>query len=86
MKKDAFKKVAKKKIAIDTVVIPVAGLGTRALPLTKALPKHFLTVGDKPLIQHAVDEAKQAGVKNFVFIVDDDPINLALLKKTDTSR
>jgi len=53
---------------IRTAVFPVAGLGTRFLPATKAIPKEMLTVGDKPLIQHAVEEAKAAGIERFIFI------------------
>ena len=53
---------------IKTAVFPVAGLGTRFLPATKAMPKEMLTVVDKPLIQMVVEEAKSAGVEHFVFI------------------
>ena len=53
---------------IKTAVFPVAGLGTRFLPATKAMPKEMLTVVDKPLIQMVVEEAKAAGVEHFVFI------------------
>ncbi len=53
---------------IDTVVFPVAGLGTRFLPATKAVPKEMLPVVDKPLIQWAVEEAAAAGCKRFVFV------------------
>jgi UTP--glucose-1-phosphate uridylyltransferase len=49
-------------------VFPVAGLGTRFLPATKAMPKEMLTVVDRPLIQYAVDEAREAGIEHFVFI------------------
>jgi len=53
---------------IDTVVFPVAGLGTRFLPATKASPKEMLPVVDKPLIQYAVDEAVAAGARTMVFV------------------
>ena len=53
---------------IDTVVFPVAGLGTRFLPATKAVPKEMLPVVDKPLIQWAVEEAAADGCKRFVFV------------------
>ncbi len=53
---------------IKTAVFPVAGLGTRFLPATKAMPKEMLTVVDKPLIQHVVEEAADAGVDHFVFV------------------
>jgi UTP--glucose-1-phosphate uridylyltransferase len=53
---------------IRKAVFPVAGLGTRFLPATKAMPKEMLTVVDRPLIQHVVDEAKLAGIEHFVFV------------------
>jgi UTP--glucose-1-phosphate uridylyltransferase len=49
-------------------VFPVAGLGTRFLPATKAVPKEMLTVVDRPVIQHVVDEARAAGIEHFVFV------------------
>ena len=67
--------------AVDTVVMPIGGRGTRVLPATKAIPKHFLMVGDQPLIQHAVDEARKAGIKRFVFVIDDDPASLSMLQR-----
>ncbi len=54
---------------IRTAVFPVAGLGTRFLPATKAIAKEMLTVVDKPLIQYATEEAVSAGIENLVFIV-----------------
>jgi len=53
---------------IRKAVFPVAGLGTRFLPATKAVPKEMLTVVDKPVIQHVVNEAKAAGIEHFVFV------------------
>src|SRR5699024_10159290 len=53
---------------IETVVFPVAGLGTRFLPATKAIPKEMLPVVDKPLIQYAVEEAVAAGARRLVFV------------------
>ncbi|MDQ0315844.1 UTP--glucose-1-phosphate uridylyltransferase GalU [Amorphus orientalis] len=53
---------------IRTAVFPVAGLGTRFLPATKAMPKEMLTVVDRPLIQYVYDEAKAAGVEKFIFV------------------
>lgn len=53
---------------IKTAVFPVAGLGSRFLPATKAIPKEMLIVIDKPLIQYAVEEAKAAGIEKFIFI------------------
>src|ERR1041384_2355922 len=53
---------------VRKAVLTVAGLGTRFLPATKALPKEMLTVVDRPLIQYAVDEAREAGIEHFVFV------------------
>jgi UTP--glucose-1-phosphate uridylyltransferase len=53
---------------IETVVFPVAGLGTRFLPATKSIPKEMLPVVDKPLIQYAVEEAVAAGARRLVFV------------------
>jgi UTP--glucose-1-phosphate uridylyltransferase len=53
---------------IRKAVFPVAGLGTRFLPATKAVPKEMLTVVDRPVIQHVVDEAKEAGIEHLVFV------------------
>jgi UTP--glucose-1-phosphate uridylyltransferase len=54
--------------AIRKAVFPVAGLGTRFLPATKAMPKEMLPVVDRPLIQHVVDEARAAGIEHFIFV------------------
>ncbi|HKZ97167.1 MAG TPA: UTP--glucose-1-phosphate uridylyltransferase [Hyphomicrobiaceae bacterium] len=56
------------KRPIRKAVFPVAGLGTRILPATKAMPKEMLTVVDRPVIQHVVDEARAAGIEHFVFV------------------
>ena len=56
------------KKPIRKAVFPVAGLGTRFLPATKAMPKEMLTVVDRPVIQHVVDEAREAGIEHFIFI------------------
>lgn len=53
---------------IRKAVFPVAGLGTRFLPATKALPKEMLPIVDKPLIQYALEEAQDAGIEQFVFV------------------
>ena len=53
---------------IRKAVLPVAGLGTRFLPATKAVPKEMLTVVDRPVVQHVVDEAREAGIEHFVFV------------------
>ena len=53
---------------IRKAVLPVAGLGTRFLPATKAIPKEMLTVVDRPILQHVVDEAREAGIEHFIFV------------------
>ncbi len=57
-----------KSTTIRKAVIPVAGLGTRMLPATKAIPKEMLPVVDKPLIQYVVSEAIAAGIKEIVLV------------------
>lgn len=54
--------------AVRKAVFPVAGMGTRFLPATKAIPKEMLPVVDKPVIQYAVEEAKEAGIEQFIFV------------------
>lgn len=58
----------KKVTKINKAVFPVAGLGTRFLPATKAQPKEMLPVVDKPLIQYAVEEAYEAGIRHMIFV------------------
>ena len=53
---------------VTTAVFPVAGLGTRFLPATKSIPKEIMTLVDRPLIQYAIDEARAAGITDFVFV------------------
>jgi UTP--glucose-1-phosphate uridylyltransferase len=53
---------------IRKAIFPVAGLGTRFLPATKAVPKELLPVVDRPLIQYAVDEAREAGIEQMIFV------------------
>ncbi len=53
---------------IRKAVLPVAGLGTRFLPATKAVPKEMLTVVDRPIIQYVVDEAREAGIEHIIFV------------------
>ncbi len=53
---------------IRKAVFPVAGLGTRFLPATKSVPKEMMTVVDRPVLQHVVDEAKEAGIEHFIFV------------------
>jgi UTP--glucose-1-phosphate uridylyltransferase len=53
---------------VRKAVFPVAGLGTRLLPATKSIPKEMITVVDRPLIQYAVDEAREAGIEELIFV------------------
>src|SRR6185312_15164075 len=55
-------------LPIRKAVFPVAGLGTRFLPATKAMPKEMLPVVDRPLIQWVVDEAREAGIEHFILV------------------
>lgn len=57
-----------KKQKVTKAVFPVAGLGTRFLPATKSIPKEIMTLVDRPLIQYAIDEARAAGIKEFIFV------------------
>lgn len=78
---------------IRKAVFPVAGLGTRFLPATKAIPKEMLPVVDRPLIQYAVDEAREAGIEQMIFVTGrgksaiEDHFDIAFeLEKTMTER
>ncbi len=53
---------------IRKAVFPVAGLGTRFLPATKSIPKEMLTIVDRPILQHVVEEAREAGIEHFIFV------------------
>src|SRR6201981_2727555 len=53
---------------VRKAVFPVAGMGTRFLPATKAVPKEMLPVVDKPVIQYGVEEAREAGIEQFIFV------------------
>ncbi|CAN5243923.1 UTP--glucose-1-phosphate uridylyltransferase [soil metagenome] len=53
---------------VRKAVFPVAGLGTRLLPATKSVPKEMLTIVDRPLIQYAIDEAREAGIEQMIFV------------------
>ncbi len=64
--------------SITKVVFPIAGLGTRFLPATKAIPKEMLPVADRPLIQYAVQEALEAGIEEFIFVTN--PTNHPILE------
>lgn len=57
-----------KQKKVTKAVFPVAGLGTRFLPATKSIPKEIMTLVDRPLIQYAIDEARAAGIKEFIFV------------------
>ena len=57
-----------KPLPVRKAVLPVAGMGTRFLPATKAVPKEMLPVVDKPVVQYAVEEAKEAGIEQFIFV------------------
>lgn len=56
------------KRKVTKAIFPVAGLGTRFLPATKSVPKEMMTLVDRPLIQYAIDEARAAGIKEFIFV------------------
>ncbi len=62
---------------VRKAVFPVAGLGTRFLPATKVMPKEMLPLNDRPLIQHAVEEAREAGIEEFIFVTSDHKDMLA---------
>ena len=53
---------------VSKPIFPVAGLGTRFLPATKSIPKEIMTLVDRPLIQYAIDEARAAGIREFIFV------------------
>jgi len=53
---------------VTKAIFPVAGLGTRFLPATKSVPKEIMTLVDRPLVQYAIDEARAAGITEFVFV------------------
>ena len=60
--------MSQKHQKVRKAVLPVAGLGTRFLPATKAMPKEMLPLVDRPLVQNAIDEAREAGIEEFVFV------------------
>lgn len=68
---------------VKTVIFPVAGLGTRFLPATKAIPKELLPVLDRPLIQFAMDEARAAGIERMVFVSHPDKGAIERYVRTD---
>ena len=65
---------------IRKAVFPVAGLGTRFLPATKAVPKELLPVVDRPPIQYAVDEAREAGIEQMIFVTGRDETGIVELR------
>ncbi len=72
-----------KELEIKKAIIPVAGLGTRFLPLSRAVPKEFLPLVDKPVIQHIVEEVKKSGITEIIFVVSPkDKIVLNYFKKS----
>ena len=79
---------------VTKAIFPVAGLGTRFLPATKAIPKEIMTLVDQPLIQYAIDEAREAGIREFIFVTsrgksaledyfDNNPILEQTLRRAD---
>jgi UTP--glucose-1-phosphate uridylyltransferase len=68
MASEQAKKKAVKPRKVTKAVFPVAGMGTRFLPATKSIPKEIMTLVDRPLIQYAIDEARAAGIKEFIFV------------------
>ena len=56
------------KNKVSKAIFPVAGMGTRFLPATKSIPKEIMSLVDRPLIQYAIDEARAAGIKEFIFV------------------
>ena len=61
---------------IKKAVLPVAGIGTRFLPASKATPKEMLPIIDKPLVQYAVEEAIEIGIEEIIFITNDDKFSI----------
>ena len=56
------------RTVVTNAVFPVAGLGTRFLPATKSVPKEIINLVDRPLIQYAINEARAAGIEEFIFV------------------
>ena len=61
---------------IKQAIIPLAGLGTRLLPLTSVIPKELLPINGKPNLEYIMEECIEAGVKEFIFIISKDKINI----------
>ena len=68
---------------VSKAIIPVAGLGTRMLPASKAIPKELLPILNKPIIQYVVEEAINAGINQIIFITNDNKV--AIEKHFDTN-
>lgn len=68
MAKETSKRRSMKPKKVTKAIFPVAGMGTRFLPATKSIPKEIMTLVDRPLIQYAIDEARAAGIKEFIFV------------------
>ena len=68
MATEQAKRKSVKPRKVTKAVFPVAGMGTRFLPATKSIPKEIMTLVDRPLIQYAIDEARAAGIKEFIFV------------------
>jgi UTP--glucose-1-phosphate uridylyltransferase len=68
MAPEQAKKKPVKHRKVTKAIFPVAGMGTRFLPATKSIPKEIMTLVDRPLIQYAIDEARAAGIKEFIFV------------------
>jgi len=64
---------------LRTILIPAAGLGTRLLPATKAVPKELLAVYDRPVLQFAIDEAIAAGAERVVVVIHPDKLAIATI-------
>jgi len=60
------------KKSVKTAIIPVAGMGTRLLPITKAIPKELLPIYDRPAVQHIAEEAIEAGIERIIFVIHPD--------------
>ena len=67
------------RVRVRKVVIPVAGWGTRSLPASKNIPKEMLPIYDKPVIQHVVEEAVRAGIRDVVFVTSRSRPSLGII-------
>ena len=67
---------------IKQAIIPLAGLGTRLLPLTSVMPKELLPINGKPGLEYILEECLQAGIKQFIFIISDKKLSINLVPHT----